>query len=173
MGETLEERVRRLEDRERIQELCATYCFLVDDGRFDELTDTCFTEDAGCDFRSPDGAMGPVVSRGIAEVRQFFTVVVPALLRDMSHTVHNHRIRLEGDTASGECYFELTAVTQAQGEAVVGAGRYFDRYRRTDSGWRFAERNAQIAFIAPLQEGWAARRFAAGLAGGTEQEPPR
>ena len=159
MGSSSEERLRTLEDREQIRELTATYCFLVDDGRFAELVERCFTEDACCDFHGAGGGMAPTVSRGRAEVRHFFSVVVPAALRDMAHTVHNHRIAIDGDRASGDCYFELTAVDQTSGEAVVGAGRYIDRYRRDAGVWRFEARNAEIFFIAPLREGWAKKRF--------------
>jgi SnoaL-like domain len=152
-------RIRALEDREQIRELAATYCFLVDDGQFDELVERCFTEDACCDFRGADGGMPPSVSRGRAELRNFFALVVPAALREMAHTTHNHRIALDGDRATGDCYFELTAVDRASGQPVVGAGRYFDRYRRSAGAWRFEARNARIFFIAPLKEGWAKQRF--------------
>ena len=159
--DTIEHRLRILEDREQIRELAATYCFLVDDGRFEELVERCFTEDACCDFRDAGDAeqMAPMVSRGRAELRNFFTVMVPAALRGMAHTVHNHRVSIDGDRASGDCYFELTAVDRTSGEAVVGAGRYFDRYRRDRGAWRFEMRNAAIFFIAPLREGWAKQRF--------------
>lgn len=159
IGSSLEQRIRILEDREQIRDLAATYCFLVDDGRFDELVERCFTEDASCDFHGVDGTMVPAVSRGHAELRNFFTVIVPAALREMAHTVHNHRVSIAGDRASGDCYFELTAVDRASGEAVVGAGRYLDRYRRDRGAWRFEMRNAEIFFIAPLREGWAKQRF--------------
>lgn len=152
-------RIRALEDREQIRELAATYCFLVDDGHFGELVERCFTEDACCDFRGAGGGMSPSVSRGRAELRNFFAVVVPAALRDMAHTTHNHRIALDGDRAAGDCYFELTAVDRASGEAVVSAGRYLDRYRRTAGAWRFEARNAEIFFIAALKDGWAKQRF--------------
>ncbi len=159
--DTIERRLRILEDREQIRELAATYCFLVDDGRFEELVERCFTEDACCDFRGAGNAeqMALTVSRGRAELCNFFTVIVPAALRDMAHTVHNHRVSIDGDRASGDCYFELTAVDRTSEEAVVGAGRYFDRYRRDRGAWRFEMRNAAIFFIAPLREGWAKQRF--------------
>ncbi len=159
MGSNIEQRLQILEDREQLRELAATYCFLVDDGRFDELVERCFTEDACCDFLSAGGGMAAMVSRGRAELRNFFAVVVPAALRDTAHTVHNHRVSVVDDRASGDCYFELTAVDRASGEAVVGAGRYIDRYRRDAGAWRFEMRNAEIFFIAPLREGWAKQRF--------------
>lgn len=152
-------RIRALEDREDIRELAATYCFLVDDGRFDELVERCFTDDACCDFRGADGGMPPSVSRGRAELRNFFAVAVPAALGDMAHTTHNHRIALDGDRAAGDCYFELTAIDRASGQAVVGAGRYLDRYRRIAGAWRFEARNARIFYLVPLKEGWAKQRF--------------
>jgi len=165
MDETLARRVQRLEDRAAICELQATYCFLVDDGRFDELVDEWFTRDARCDFRDARGAISPMVSTGHAELRAFFTQVVASLLQNMSHTVHNQRIVIDGDTARGECYFEVTAEHPATGDAVVGAGRYHDRYQRADGRWRFAERTALIFHMAPLAEGWVRRPLLRALTG--------
>jgi hypothetical protein len=162
MAENLGVRLRALEDREAILELRATYCFLVDDERFDELVDDYFTEDASCDFRSSvEGGLEPILANGREEVRAFFARVVPATLREMRHTVHNDRIALEGDRASGDCYFELTAIDAASGEPVVGTGRYIDEYRRVEGAWRFAKRKAEIDFIAPLTQGWVKQRFPA------------
>lgn len=172
MAKTLEERVRLLEDREGIRELRASYCFLVDDGRTEELVDRCFTEDAACEFRA--SGPGPPIfdARGREAIRPFFTKVVPGLLRDMSHTVHNHRIQIEDDEASGDCYFELTATEVATGREVVGAGRYVDRYRRTAQGWCFSGRRAEIFFMAPLSEGWEKRRFVSSLPVGPQGADP-
>ena len=64
MPENLEARLRALEDREAIRELRATYCFLVDDGRFDELVDDWFTADALCEFRAVDGSFEPMRAQG-------------------------------------------------------------------------------------------------------------
>jgi hypothetical protein len=165
MDEGLARRLQVLEDREAIRELQATYCFLVDDGRFDELVDNWFADDARCDFRDTRGALAPLVSTGHGEIRRFFTQVVASLLQDMCHTVHNERIVIDGDTATGECYFELTAVHPPTGDAVVGAGRYIDRYRRIGGTWRFAERNARIFHMAPLAEGWVRRPLLRALTG--------
>ncbi len=154
MDNSIERRLQRLEDRENIRELTATYCFLVDDGRYDDLVDLHFTDDAGCDFRTRSGDLEPFVSKGSEEVRAFFKGVVANMLRDMSHTVHNHRIVVEGDGASGECYFELTARDAASGAPIVGAGRYIDRYRRVENRWRFEQRNADIFHMVALAEGW-------------------
>jgi hypothetical protein len=159
MAKNQEDRLQALEDREAIRELQATYCFLVDDGRIDELVDGCFAEDARCDFRRRSSGLGPLVAEGHEEIRAFFKNSVAGLLGEMSHTVHNHRIAIEGDSASAESYFELTAVDAASGEAILGGGRYFDRFRRLAGTWRFEERRAEIHHLSPLRKGWDRQRF--------------
>jgi ketosteroid isomerase-like protein len=157
VDKTVTDRVQRLEDLEAIRELQATYCYLVDDGRFEELAERWFTEDARCDFHDVAATIPPVVSSGRSEILAFYSGVVAVLLADMCHTVHNQRIVIDGNVARGECYFELTARHPATSDAVVGAGRYIDRYRRVDGNWRCCERIAQILHMAPLAEGWVRR----------------
>jgi ketosteroid isomerase-like protein len=159
MAMTAESRLQALEDREAIRELQATYCFLVDDGRFDELVDSCFAADARCDFRILASGLDPLLAEGHEEIRAFFKDTIAGLLRDMSHTVHNQRIAIEGDRASAESYFELTAIDATSGEAVLGGGRYVDCYRRLGGAWRFQERRAEIHHLSPLREGWDRQRF--------------
>jgi len=159
MAKSEQSRLRELEDREAIRELQATYCFLVDDGRFDELADRCFAEDARCDFRLIGSRLDPMVAEGREEIRTFFGEVVAGLLGEMSHMVHNQRLAIEGDRASAECYFELTALDAATGEAILGGGRYFDRFRRLADSWQFEERRADIHHLSPLREGWDRQRF--------------
>ena len=154
-----EDRIQVLEDREAIRELQATYCFLVDDGRFDELVDHHFAKDARCEFHLVGSEVEPMVAEGHEPIRFLFTQGVAALLSDMSHTTHNHRIAVEGDSASAESYFELTAIDATTGEAVMGGGRYIDRYRRQSDAWVFAERTVEIRHMSPLREGWDRRRF--------------
>lgn len=172
MEKTLVERLQAIEDRHQIEELRATYCFLVDDGRFDELVDEWFTEDAVCDFRVVRGGNIVLVSTGRDEVRTFFTQMVPAVLHDMCHTIHNHRIVIDGECASGDCYFEVTGKDPTSGDAVVGAGRYVDQYRRVGDRWRFERRQADIFYMAPLSEGWVKRQVLGVLAamGGAGQD---
>lgn len=154
MPSNLESRIQLLEDREHIRELRATYCFLVDDGRFEELVETCFTADAVCDFRNRQGAQEPLVSIGSAQILAFFQNTVAKTLCEMSHTVHNHRIEVTGDHGTGDCYFELTARDASTGVPLVGAGRYIDSYRRIQGNWQFDLRNADIFHIVPLSTGW-------------------
>ncbi len=162
----LKERIQVLEDRESIKELMATYCFLVDDDKCAELVNEHFTQDARCDFRfRPDGlppliadvqedALPPFISNGHEEIENFFRNFVGLLLKDMSHTAHNHRISVDGDRASADSYFELTARDANTSVPMTGAGRYFDEFERVDGEWRFSQRKADIFYIVPLSPGW-------------------
>ena len=150
----LQHRIQQLEDRELIRELRATYCFLVDDNQYVELIDNFFTDDARCDFRVRLGDTEPLISNGREEILDFFATIVVGTLKDMSHTTHNHRIAIDGDCGSGDCYFELTARDADTAVPMIGAGRYDDKYQRLDGRWRFSQRNADIFFIVPLDQGW-------------------
>ena len=150
----IESRIQQLEDRHHILELRATYCFLVDDNKFGELVETCFTADAVCDFRSRQAPRQPLISTGRIEILAFYQDTVASTLSAMSHTVHNHRIHLDGEQGVGDCYFELTARDASSGVPMVGAGRYIDSYRRVGGVWQFARREADIFHIVPLATGW-------------------
>ncbi len=162
----IEKRIQVLEDREKIKELRATYCFLIDDGKYAELVNDHFAQDAHCDFRFRLGGLPPLfsngqeeelppfISNGQDEVVKFFRNFVTLLLKDMSHTTHNHRIVVDGDRASGDCYFELTARDANTSAPMTGAGRYFDGFERVDDEWRFSQRKADIFYIVPLSPGW-------------------
>ncbi len=150
----IEERIQVLEDREMLKELMATYCFLVDDDKCAELVNDHFTNDVRCDFRFRLGGLPPFISNGQEEVLAFFQNFVSLMLKDMSHTTHNHRIVVDVDHASGECYFELTARDANSSAPVTGAGRYFDEFERVGDEWRFSQRKADIFYIAPLSSGW-------------------
>ncbi|MGW8766532.1 LUD domain-containing protein [Streptomyces sp. NPDC055815] len=59
---------------------------------------------------------------------------------------HPGTIELDGDTATGRAYIQELAQTldgrQGQNYAV-----YHDRYRRTEEGWRFAERVYEVRYL--------------------------
>ncbi|WP_086830193.1 LUD domain-containing protein [Streptomyces sp. NRRL B-24572] len=67
---------------------------------------------------------------------------------------HPGAIRIDGDTATGRAYMHELARTldgrQGQNFAV-----YHDRYRRTEEGWRFAERVYEVRYLdtSPLAGG--------------------
>jgi len=142
MTTDLETRIRRLEDRQALSDLVATYGRVVDDRDLDALRGL-FTEDAV--FES---TVGPVTGRDevvdhyIERMRMF----------DASfHIPHSQTVEFTSDdTASG--------IVTAHAELGMPDGsfwvalRYHDRYRRTDESWRFHERRVRQLYAMPLAE---------------------
>ena len=66
-----------------------------------------------------------------------------------THTMHfvgNHDVVLDGDTATGTVYC-LAHHLSARGDEMIDSCmglRYFDRYVRTDDGWRIAHRSMNV-----------------------------
>ncbi len=74
---------------------------------------------------------------------------------------HPGTIRLDGDTATGRAYLHELART-LDGREGLNYAVYHDRYRRTEEGWRFAERVYEVRYLdtSPLT-GTAPRAAAA------------
>jgi ketosteroid isomerase-like protein len=55
------------------------------------------------------------------------------------HVVSNPTIQIDGDTATGQAYWET--ISTRTGEArVAGVGYYIDEFRKVDGQWKFASR---------------------------------
>jgi hypothetical protein len=79
--------------------------------------------------------------RGRDAIRDFFE----RERRALSHVFHltaNHRIDVDGDTASGTAYFLAIGVTRRAGVSNEVRGYYADEYARTPAGWRFTSRQS-------------------------------
>ncbi|MFE5048770.1 nuclear transport factor 2 family protein [Streptomyces sp. NPDC056637] len=59
---------------------------------------------------------------------------------------HPGVIRIEGDRATGRAYMQEIA-RMKNGFQGLNYAIYHDRYRRTDEGWRFAERVYEIRYF--------------------------
>lgn len=61
-------------------------------------------------------------------------------------TTHPGTIQLEGDTAVGRAYIsELAHLLDGRGGLNYAV--YHDRYRRTEDGWKFAERVYEVRYL--------------------------
>lgn len=143
---SLEQRIRRLEDREAIRELVARYGIVIDDRVIDGIAD-CFTVDGA--FRSRDGVLN---ARGReAVVEQFhgrFAVLGPS-----NHFTHDHIIEFDPqnpDRATGLVTSHAEVVRH--GEAMWTALRYEDEYRREEGRWRFADRLLSFLYYVRVEE---------------------
>ena len=136
--------------RESVRDLVARYNASGDAGRFDTMLEL-FTEDAV--LVVPDGT-----HQGRENIRVFFESVATGNgrrpgVRLIRHFTATHQIDvLDPHAARGRCYYQV--LTDA---GLDHWGRYVDRYRRTDAGWRFQERRVSIDGTVP--GGWAADRL--------------
>ena len=126
---SLEQRIRRLEDRAAIIELTARYCRHVTEAAKEKIV-ALYTPDGVFDRSNSGGA----IARGHA-----------ALLADYGNSgpnaflpvIHNHIIELNGDEATGTCVVESPVRAGKPGGFV---SRYEDKYRRVGDRWLFAQR---------------------------------
>ena len=140
---SVESRLAAIEAKDEIRELTARYCHAVVDGDADAIVEL-FCDDGV--FRAHTSA-----PEGRAALREFYAAGVGA--KTHKPFVQNHVIELEDDThASGRCSVEIRVLQD--GQPYTQAGHYFDKYRRIDGRWRFAERHYIRYHNAPWQEGW-------------------
>ncbi len=129
------EDVRSLLDHRDIVQLTIDYCWALDTGDWDRLRDV-FTPDATADL----GAGGQT---GIEEIIGRVSAALGPL-DDSQHMVSNHQLTIDprGNEATGRCYLQAQHIRHdVEGEPhYMVAGRYEDRYVRTEEGWRIAHR---------------------------------
>ncbi|HVO44960.1 MAG TPA: nuclear transport factor 2 family protein [Steroidobacteraceae bacterium] len=142
---TLEQRVRRLEDRAELRELAARYCVAVDDRDIDSLG-ALFTADGG--FRSQDGVMN---AQGRAAVLEQFRGRFAAL-KVTNHVSHEQILTFGTDPDSATGLVTSHAEVWRNGRALIAALRYQDTYRREQGSWRFADRLLAFLYYLPVDE---------------------
>lgn len=137
---TLEERVRRLEDRAELQDLVAAYFRAVDDDDYDAVGN-CFTEDAEFVASGFDGD----------KTRDAVVAFLMLARAGMGQTVHTpNYVQLEfldeGEaTGLVGAHLELGLGEQTH----FGAVRYIDRYRKSEGRWQIARREMKAIHMAP------------------------
>ena len=137
--ETLEARIRKLEDRAEIQDLVARY-FKVADDDDEQALGQCFTADAR--FLA-SGFVGGESGEGILA----FLKSARAHMDQTVHTPHYVHIAFTGaDTATGTVMAHLEI--GIGGTTVFGALRYIDEYRRDGGQWRISSREMLAVHIS-------------------------
>ncbi|MEV0847808.1 nuclear transport factor 2 family protein [Streptomyces sp. NPDC049954] len=124
------------QDTSEIIAVTVRYCWALDQRRFEDLAQV-FTEECHADYGADHIMTSP------QEIGGFFAKVVDARSVDRSqHLVTNHEVEVDGDTATSRCQYQSHYFTQTTAGTDVEdvGGVYFDRLRRTDEGWRIAER---------------------------------
>src|SRR5262249_39711444 len=130
-----------------IRTLRMRYHYLINEGLLDRAAEI-YTEDAHVLWATAGEA------RGHKEIVALFKTL-PNQSDFVKHFVSNHIVTLTGDDeATGLAYVD--ARYAGQGQSYLIAGKYDERYRRTDDGWRISETILEVYFRATLQDGWAA-----------------
>jgi hypothetical protein len=136
--ESLEARIRKLEDRAELQDLVARYFLATDDDDEATLRD-CFTQDARF---VASGFVG-------GEEREGVIAFLKSARSAMSQTVHTpHHVHLTftgADSARGVLMAHLEI--GIGGTTVFGAVRYLDEYRREQGRWRIASRDMRAVHV--------------------------
>lgn len=141
---SLEQRIARLEDRQAIAQLTATYCFAIDDRDLDTVG-RLFTDQGH--FGSLDGAMSARGREAIVEqFRGRFSV-----LGASNHVAHNQVIHLDSATRAHGMVSSHAEVWRLE-RTMVTALRYTDQYEKVDGEWRFAERLLSFMYYLPIEE---------------------
>ena len=149
---SIEERIRRIEDRAAIQDLAILYGFVMDE-RDEAGIRQIFAEDAT--LRSQDGVFA---ATGIEEIVKTYQGRFDAL-GPTNHYTHGHVVRFndeDTDTATG--LLASHAEVARNGVAMQVALRYKDTYRRVEGRWQFADRLMSYMYYLPVTE------YAEGLA---------
>lgn len=129
--------LQRLLDERAIEAVCIRYGTAIDDRDWDRLR-TCFTESAVTEYE------GLGAFEGYQAIEEVCRAAVTPLTRSQ-HLFGNITVDVTGDTATGQCYLQAQHVrTDAEGGPnFIIAGRYSDRFVRTEEGWRFAWRRLE------------------------------
>jgi ketosteroid isomerase-like protein len=137
-------RVQVLEDIEAIRMLRMKYHYIINEGLFSRAAEI-YTEDAYVVWSTAGTA------RGHEQIVALFETM-PNQADFVKHFVSNPMVEVRGDEATGLAYVD--ARYAAGGESSMIAGKYEERYRRTEEGWRISETILDTYFKATLQEGW-------------------
>lgn len=143
---TLEQRVRRLEDRAEIGELVTRYGLVMDDRDVDAMP-ALFTPDVH--IRSADGVMDARgLDAAVAMFRGRFEVLGPS-----NHFTHDRLVSFDsGDPDRATGLVLSHAEMQRRKQPMIAAIRYRDAYRRWDGQWRFAARELSFMYYVPTAE---------------------
>jgi hypothetical protein len=145
---TLEERLRRIEDIEAIRRLKYRYAELCDDN---------YRPQALADLFAPDGVWdgGDEYGRyvGREEIAGYWSSCAETIPFAI-HFILNHVVDIQepGRTATGSC--NLLQPMTLDGKPYWAGVRYDERYVVHDNAWRFSSSRLTTLLLAPHKEGW-------------------
>ena len=140
----LEQRIRRLEDRQQIQDLAVRYGFAVDDHDFERIRE----------LFAPDSRLrtnaGVIKGEGVDAVVGYFETHF-GRLGPSNHFVHGHLIDFQDDSRATGLVSSHAEVWR-DGIPMLTAMRYIDTYVRIDGTWLFEERIQSYMYFVDVRE---------------------
>ena len=144
--------LQEISDRLEIHDLIHRYAQIVDAKEFDRLREEIFCEDAFIDYSAFGG------SKGNVEETIAFLHKVMKIFPNTQHMNANIQISLGRPGAEGEdadhatgrvmCLNPQDMKLPGQANHIFFCGFwYVDEYRRTEQGWRIAERIEEKSFL--------------------------
>jgi ketosteroid isomerase-like protein len=132
-----------MSDREDIFDVAVRYATALDSRRWDLLR-TCFVPDV---LGRYGGNLGEV--RGYEALEEVCKRTLEPL-DGSQHIVSNFAVDVRGDEASFSCYLQAQHIkNDAEGGPLFTlAGRYDDVLRRTEDGWKIAERELTTMWVS-------------------------
>ncbi len=133
-GQTSEERLRALCDKQELLELVTRYCRAVDRCDLDLLL-SCYHPDAIDDHGTFKGRPADV----FPAILDRFRAMPPT-----QHILSNALFEIHGDVAYGEVYMAVRTGGPDPAPGPEPFGRNLDRYERRGGPWRIAQRRVII-----------------------------
>jgi len=159
MSESLEARIKKLEDVQKITNLQAKYSYHVDSSEIDELiglfADT-FEWAVGFEEMTSFTSK-PKLSRFLKKADEHTPMMV--------HQPITPLIEVQGDEAKGTWYLVgmVTSETSQGPKARWVQGRYDNEYVRVDGCWKLSRLYFKYNFLTPFEDGWVKTPYAAFL----------
>jgi 3-phenylpropionate/cinnamic acid dioxygenase small subunit len=128
--------VRELYAREQLRELRYAYAHHLDAGEWDAWG-SLFAPEARFEVHRPvPPGDGPWTVRGREAITEFGASAIADAFEYSAHMMHNPRLAVDDDAATGRWYFDVFAA-KPNGHVNWHQGIYEDDYRRVDGEWRF------------------------------------
>ncbi len=162
-NDSLESRIKVLEDIENIKKLMFNYTYWLDYGEVDKALD-CFSDDAVYDVKvrgemKEEDTNFELYFEGIEQITNFYNSFVHQKDRfTASHLILSPVVDVNGDRATGIFYLlEPTCIARA----MWGHGRYDMEFARFEGDkWKITHFGFLWNFNSPYSEGWDNIRMA-------------
>ncbi len=129
--------LEELAAKQEITEVCFRYGIALDNRDWKTLS-TCFTEDAQAFYLSMPAC------HSYAEIEERVRTALEPL-DATQHLIANVTAEVNGDEATCICYLQAQHVKTGTsgGDNFTIAGKYLDKFVRTDGGWRIKDRRLE------------------------------